>query len=149
MHSGNNMLRLWFHFHYISNFPFSKHDTFRTRYPRTYVPFRLQNVELHGLYRSPNIVRVIKTKRSRWAGHVARMEEDMSAFKILAGIPTGKGSLWKPKCRWEDNIRMDLEEIVISIRGIWLIRLRIWIIWEPLWIGHGTSGFHKPWSLVS
>ena len=49
---------------------------------------RLQNEELHGLYRSPNIVRVIKSRRLRWAGHVARMEESRSAFKIVTGRPT-------------------------------------------------------------
>jgi len=51
---------------------------------------RLHNEELCSLYRSPNIVRTIKSRRLRWAGHVARMEEGRSAFKILTGIPTGK-----------------------------------------------------------
>ena len=51
---------------------------------------RLHNEELHSLYRSPNIVRVIKSRRLRWAGHVARMEESRSAFKILTGKPTEK-----------------------------------------------------------
>ena len=50
----------------------------------------LHNEELHSLYRSPNIVRVIKSRRLRWAGHVARMEENRRAFKILTGKPTGK-----------------------------------------------------------
>ena len=49
---------------------------------------RLHKEELHGLYRSPNIVRVIKSRRLRWAGHVARMEEGRSAYKILTGKPT-------------------------------------------------------------
>jgi hypothetical protein len=49
---------------------------------------------------SPNTVRVIKTRRLRWAGHIARMEEDRSAFKILTGKPTGKRSLGRPKHRW-------------------------------------------------
>ena len=66
------------------------------------------------MYRSPNIVRVIKFRRFRWAGHVARMEEGRSAFKILTGKPTGKRSLGRPSRRWEDNIRMDLEEIGIN-----------------------------------
>ena len=61
---------------------------------------RLHNEELHGLYRSPNIARVIKSRRLRWAGHVARMEEGKSAFKILTG---------GPRRRCEDNIRMDLK----------------------------------------
>ena len=54
---------------------------------------RLHNEELNSLYRSPNIVRVIKSRRLRWAGHAARMEEGRSAFKILAGKPTGKSPL--------------------------------------------------------
>ena len=54
---------------------------------------RLHNEELHSLYRSPNIVRVIKSRRLRWAGHVAGMEECRSAYKILTGTPTGKRPL--------------------------------------------------------
>ena len=80
---------------------------------------RLHNEELHSLYRSPNIVRVIKSRRLRWAENVARMEEDRSSFKILTGNPTGKRPLGRPRCRWEDNIRMDLEEIGISA-GNWV-----------------------------
>ena len=83
------------------------------------------------MYRSPNIVRVIKSRRLRWAGNVARMEEGRSAFEILPGKPTGKRPLGRPRRRWEDNIRMDLEEIGINA-GNWVIRLRIGIIGEPL-----------------
>ena len=61
-----------------------------------------------------NIVRVIKSRRLRWAGHVARMEEGRIAFKILTSKPTGKRPLGRPRRRWEDNIRMDLEEIGIN-----------------------------------
>ena len=86
---------------------------------------------IFSLYRSPNIVRVIKSRRLRWAGHVARMEERRSAFKILTGKLTGKRPLGRPRRRWEDNIRMYLEEIGIN-RGIGLIRLRIGIIGDPL-----------------
>ena len=82
------------------------------------------------MYRSPNIVRVIKSRRLRRGGHVATMEESRSAFKIVTGKPTGKRPLGRPRRRWEDNIRMDREEI--SKRGIGLIRLRIGIIGEPL-----------------
>ena len=66
------------------------------------------------MYRSPNIVKVIKSRRLRWAGHVARMEEDRRAFKILTGKPTGKRPLGRRRRRWEDNIRMDLEKIGIN-----------------------------------
>ena len=66
----------------------------------------------------------------RWAGHVARMEEGRSTFKILTGKPTGNRPLGRPRRRWVDNIRMDLEEIGISA-VIGLIRLRIGIIGEP------------------
>ena len=83
------------------------------------------------MYPSPNIVRVIKSRRLIWAGHVARMEEGRSAFKIVIGKPTGKRPLGRPRRRWEDNIRMDLEEICISA-GIGFIRLRKGIIGEPL-----------------
>ena len=71
---------------------------------------RLHNEKLHSLYRSHNIVRVIRSRRLRWAGHVTRMAEDRSTFKNLTGKPTGKRSLGRPRLRWEDNIRMDLED---------------------------------------
>ena len=66
-----------------------------------------------------NIVRVIKSRRLRWAGDVARMEEGRSAFKILTGKPTGKNPLGRPRRRWEVNIRMDLEEIGVNA-GSWV-----------------------------
>jgi len=69
---------------------------------------RLHNEKLHSFYRSPNVIRVIKSRRLRWAGLVTRLEEGRSAFKILTGKPTGKRPLWRPRHRWEDNIRMDL-----------------------------------------
>jgi hypothetical protein len=65
----------------------------------------VQDGELHSLYHSPNIVKVIKSRRLRWAGLVARMEEGRSALKILTGIPTRKRSLWWSRHRSEDNIR--------------------------------------------
>ena len=62
---------------------------------------RPHNEELHILYRSSNIARMIKSRRLRWAGHVARMEEGRSSFKILTGKPTGKRPLEGPRHRWE------------------------------------------------
>jgi len=81
------------------------------------------------LYRSPNIVRVIKSRRLRFEGHIARMEEGRSAFKILTGTPTRKRTLGRPMCSCENNVRINLIEL---LRGIGLIRLRIVIIGEPL-----------------
>ena len=78
---------------------------------------KLHNQELHSLYHSPNIVRVIKSRRLRWAVHVARMEERRSRFKILTGKPKGKKPLGRPRRRWEGNIRMDLKEIGINTRN--------------------------------
>ena len=77
----------------------------------------LHNEELHSLYRSPNIVRVIMSRRFRRTGYVARMVEGRSGFKILTGTPTGKRPLGRPRCIWEDNIRMDLKEIGINTRN--------------------------------
>ena len=65
---------------------------------------RLHNEGLHSLYRSSNIVRVTKSRRLRWAGYVARMENGRNAFKILTGKPTGKTPLGRSRRRWEDNI---------------------------------------------
>ena len=79
------------------------------------------------MYRSPNIVRVIKPRRLRWAGHIARMEEGRSAFKIL----TGKRPLGMPRRRWEDNIRMDLEEIGIN-EGNWVYSAQDRNCWRAL-----------------
>ena len=66
------------------------------------------------MYRAPNIIRVIKSRGLRWAGHVARMEENRIAFEILTGKPTGKRPLEMTRRRWEDNIRMDLKKVGIN-----------------------------------
>jgi hypothetical protein len=63
------------------------------------------------LYTSPNIIRVIKSRNIRSAGHVARMGEERNAYNILVGKPEGKRPLGRPRCRWDDNIRMDVKEI--------------------------------------
>jgi len=72
---------------------------------------RLHNEELNDLYSSPNIVRVIKSRRVRWAVHVARMGEEKGVYRVLVGKPEGKRPLGRPRRRWLDNIRMDLQEV--------------------------------------
>jgi len=72
---------------------------------------RMHNEELNDLYSSPNIVRVIKSRRMRWAGHVAHMGEERGVYRVLVGKPEGKISLGRPRHRWVDNIRMDLQEV--------------------------------------
>ena len=72
---------------------------------------RLHNEELNDLYCSPSIVRVMKLRRMRWAGHVARMGEEMRAYRVFVGQPEGKRPLGRPRHRWVDNIRMDLQEV--------------------------------------
>jgi hypothetical protein len=74
----------------------------------------VHNDELHSLYSSPDIVRVIKARRMRWAGHVARMGEGRGVYRVLVGRPEGKRPLGRPKRRWEDNIKMDLRETGID-----------------------------------
>jgi hypothetical protein len=71
----------------------------------------LHNGELHDLYSSPDIIRHIKSRRMRWAGHVARMGEGRNMYGILVEIPKGKTPLEGPRRRWENGIRMDLREI--------------------------------------
>jgi len=72
---------------------------------------RLHNEELSDLYCSPNNVRVIKSRRMRWAGHVARMGEERCVYRVLVGKPEGKRPLGRPRRRWVDNIRMDFQEV--------------------------------------
>ena len=71
---------------------------------------KLHNEELSDLY-LPNIVRVVKSRRMRWAGHVAHMGEGRGVYRVLVGKPEGKRPLGRPRCRWEDNINMDLQEV--------------------------------------
>jgi hypothetical protein len=72
---------------------------------------KLHNEELYNLYSSRSIIRIIKSRRMRWAGHVARMGEKRNAYRLLVGKPEEKIPLGKPRCRWIDNIKMDLLEI--------------------------------------
>jgi hypothetical protein len=89
---------------------------------------KLHNGELHNLYSSPHIVRQIKSRRLRWAGHVARMGEGRNVYRVLVGKPEGKRTLGKYKRRWEDGIKMDLSEIG-------------WGVWSGFtWLRTGTVG---------
>jgi len=90
---------------------------------------KLHNEELN-LHSSPNIFRVIKSRRMRWAEHVARMGERRSAKRVLVGKPGGRRPLGRPSHRWEDNIKMDLQEMVC---GVWT---------GSSWLGIGTGGRH-------
>jgi hypothetical protein len=66
------------------------------------------------MYSSLNVVRVIKSRRMRWAGHVARMGEGRGVYRVLVGMPEDRRSLGTPRRRWEDNIQMNLREIGID-----------------------------------
>jgi hypothetical protein len=80
---------------------------------------KLHSEELHNLYSSPDIIKQVKSRRMRWAGHVARMGEKRKVYKVLVGKPEGKSPLGRR--RWEDGIRMDLREI--GLGGVDCIRL--------------------------
>jgi len=71
----------------------------------------LHNEELNDLYFSPKIVRVIKSRRMKWAGHMARMGEERGVYRVLLGKPEGRRPLGRPRHRWVDNIRMDLQKV--------------------------------------
>jgi hypothetical protein len=89
---------------------------------------KLHNKELYALYSSPNIIRVIKSRRLRWAGHVARVGERRCADRVLVEKPKGRRPHGRPKRRWEDNIKMDFREV----------RWRAWS--GSIWLGIGTGG---------
>jgi len=71
----------------------------------------LHNEELNDFYSSPNIVRVIKSRRMRWAGHVAHMDEERGVYRVLVGKPEGMRPVGRPRRRWVYNIKMDLQEV--------------------------------------
>jgi hypothetical protein len=74
---------------------------------------KLHNEELHNLYPSPSIIRIIKSRRMRWARH--ELGEKRNMYRLLVGKPEGKRSLGRPRCRWIDNIKMDLLEIGLNV----------------------------------
>jgi hypothetical protein len=91
---------------------------------------KLHIEEFHNLYSTPSIIRQIKSKRMKWTGHVERMGQETKVYKVSAGKPEGKRPLGRPRCRWEDGIRMDF-----TCLGVWLG------VWRGFsWLGIGTSG---------
>ena len=72
---------------------------------------KLHSEELYDLYCSPDIVQVTKSRRMRWAGHVAHMGEKRGIYRVLVGKPEGKRPVGRPRCRWKDNIKMDLQDV--------------------------------------
>jgi hypothetical protein len=89
---------------------------------------KLHNEELRDLYSSPSIIRIMKSRRMRWTGNVARMGENRNSYRLLVGKPEGKRPLGRTRCRWVDNNRMDLGE-------------RDEVMWAGLvWLRIGTGG---------
>jgi hypothetical protein len=91
---------------------------------------KLHNDELHSLYSSPNNVKVIKSRRMRWAGHVARMGKGRGVYRVLVGRPEGKRRLGRPRRRWEENIKPDFREIGIDGAN-WIRVARDRVPWRP------------------
>ena len=88
---------------------------------------KLHNEELNDLYCSPNIVRVIKSRRIKWAGHVVRMGKRRGVYRVFVGKPLGKRPLGRPRLKWENTIKMDLWEEVLT---------------GSIWLRIGTGGGH-------
>jgi hypothetical protein len=87
---------------------------------------KLHNDELHSLYSSLNIVRVVKSRKMRWVGHVAYMEEGRGVYRVFIGRPKGKRPFGRPRYRWEDNVKMDLRETGINgAKWLWLAQDRV------------------------
>jgi hypothetical protein len=83
---------------------------------------KLHNRELNNLYSSPNIARVIELRRMRWVAHVARIEKRKKVYRVLVGKPKGKGPLGRPRHRWEDNVKMNIQEVgCAGIGSSWLM----------------------------
>ena len=100
--------------------------------------------DTHSLHPSPNVVRVIKSRRLRWAGHVARIKECRSAFKFLTGKPIGKKSLGRPRRNRNDNFTMDLKEIGINSMN-WIDSVQDRSYWRSLLNKALNLRFYKLW----
>jgi hypothetical protein len=92
---------------------------------------KLHNQELRDLYSYPSIIRIIKSRMMRWAGHVERIGEKRNAYRLLVGKPEGKRTLGRPRRRWMDNIRMDLGEVRWGAVG-WIDLVQDWDRWRAL-----------------
>jgi hypothetical protein len=92
---------------------------------------KVHNEELHNLYSSPNTVRIIKSRRMIWAGHIVRVGEKRHAYRVLVGKPEGTRPLGRPGPMWEDYIKMDLRETGWGDNVIWT---------GLIWLRIGTSG---------
>ena len=92
---------------------------------------KLHNEELSDLYSLPNIVRVVKSRRMRWVAHVALMGEGRGVHRILVGKPEGKRPLGRPTRRWEDNIKLDLQEVG-GVCGDWMELAQVRESWRAL-----------------
>jgi len=91
---------------------------------------KLHNEELRDLNSLPSIARVVKSRRMRWTGHVARMGEGRGVHRVLVGKPEGKRPLGRPRRRWEDNIKMDLREV--GGGGDWMVLAQDRDRWQAL-----------------
>jgi len=91
---------------------------------------KLHRGELRDLYSLPTIVRVVKSRRMRWEGHVARMGEGRGVHRVLVGKPEGRRPLGRPRRRWKDNIKMDLQEV--GGGGDWMELAQDWDRWRAL-----------------
>ena len=92
---------------------------------------KVHNEELSDLYPLPNFVRVVKSRRMRWEGHVAHMGQRRGVHRVLVGKPEGKRPLERPRYRWEDNIKIDLQEVGGGC-GDWMELAQDWDRWKAI-----------------
>jgi hypothetical protein len=92
---------------------------------------KLHNEDLHNLYSSSSVIRMIESKRMRWAGHIARTREKRNACRILVRKPEGRRPLRRTRCRWVDNIKIDLREIACD-SGDWIDMAQVSYQWRAV-----------------